>query len=67
MMKTEQERINEAERQVELKKQLIKEKEKEIEELDPIRFNRRLKKLQQELNQLKAEYYNAINIYNIIR
>jgi len=67
MMKTEEQRIEEAKAKVELKKKQLEDKQAEIEALDPIRFARRLKKLQQEEAILKAEYFNAINIYNIIR
>ena len=67
MMKTEEQRIQEAKDKVELKKRLLEDKQKEIEALDPIRFARRLKKLQQEKAMLQAEYFNAINIYNIVR
>ena len=66
-MKTQEQRIEEARIKVELKKKQMDDKQKEIEALEPVRFNRRVKKLQQELAQLQAEYYNAINIYNIIR
>ena len=67
MMKTEEQRIQEAKDKVELKKRQLAEKQQEIEALDPIRFARRLKKLQQEKAMLQAEYFNAINIYNIVR
>ena len=66
-MKTEEQRIEEAKNKVELKKKLLEDKQKEIDELDAVRFHRRLNKLLQEKAQLEAEYYNAINIYNIIR
>lgn len=67
MMKTEEQRIQEAKDKVELKKRQLAEKQQEIDALDPIRFARRLKKLQQEKAMLQAEYFNAINIYNIVR
>ena len=66
-MKTEEQRIQEAKDKVELKKRQLAEKQQEIDALDPIRFARRLKKLQQEKAMLQAEYFNAINIYNIVR
>ena len=65
MMKTEQERINEALKQVEIKKKLMDDKQKEIDELD--KRSRKINRLRQELARLQADYYNAINIYNIIR
>lgn len=64
-MKTEQERINEALKQVEIKKKLMDDKQKEIDELD--KRSRKINRLRQELARLQADYYNAINIYNIIR